>query len=81
MRAKVKSEDYILEKLEVEVAGVLWCGARGNRLYPVRRGTPIPATIADAKAIAWDFQSLTSAKLIRTVKTVHQVTETTPLPA
>ena len=52
----------------LEVEGYTWSGYKCKRYYSVNAANP-PQTLRDAKQIAGDFESLTSANVI-TVETV-----------
>lgn len=62
------------EHVELHVAGRTWEGKRATMIYELKRGEKTPASIAEAKRIAGDFDYLTAASVI-TVTTTITTTE------
>ena len=58
------------DKFELQVAGTLWSGSEAGHLYSLAN-KPHPQTLAEAKAIAGDFESITKARIIKTHTTVE----------
>jgi hypothetical protein len=57
---------------QLNVTGTLWCGAEANYSYklpdnPARH----PKTIAEAKPLCGDFQSLDTAEIVTIHKTIE----------
>jgi hypothetical protein len=70
-----RQPDVIDVVVQLRVEGHLW-GGFSDYLYPVRNG--VPKTLAEAKRLAGDFESLTSATLV--VTTVTRSVEEHPIP-
>ena len=71
-----RQPDVIDVVVQLRVEGHLWGGGFSNYLYPVRTG--VPKTLAQAKRLAGDFESLSSATLV--VTTVTRSVEEHPIP-
>ena len=56
----------------LEVSGKLWSGATCNHTY-VLTAKPLPTTMAEARKLAGDFESLKTAKVITTVQEISEV--------
>jgi len=60
---------------KLEVVGQAWGNFQSEHTYRIDDDTKIPTNEAEAKAIAVDFQSLISARVIKEVHMV-EITET-----
>lgn len=65
--------NYITEGSSLHVKGRIWQGQKAEHEYPLNNLGTIPTTLAQAKSMAGDFESLESAKVV-TVR--REVTET-----
>lgn len=72
----MKTNNYILEIPKLEVRGTAWGGFEAEHSYTLRSNEPYPTTLAEAKRIAGDFQSLSSAKVVITTKEVKETVVT-----
>jgi len=68
------TEDYSTESRELVVTGRLWCGATSRHEYSLTDAQH-PVTLADAKRIAGDFESLEKARIRVTRRTVSETVE------
>jgi hypothetical protein len=72
-----KINKYVTEELHLEVIGYTWQGFKAEMLYPLYNPSCVPKNMLQAKAIAGDFQSLISAKVIGNKKEiVETITQT-----
>ena len=72
----MKTNNYIVEIPKLEVKGHTWGGFAAEHSYVLPLNSIHPKTLAEAKRIAGDFESLTSARIVITTKEVKETVVT-----
>ncbi len=77
----MKNNRYSTIDCELHVTGHLWSGPKASHVYRIDSENSIPKSMADAKRIAGDFESLETAKIIITEQEISETTQTRRLKA
>ncbi len=75
----MKTNKYTTTETVLRVVGHLWGGGQCDHEYSLR-DRPEPKTLAEAKRIAGDFESLSKAVVISTKRTITEQTTQAILP-